>query len=252
MEKSLFTTYLQEQEEAFSGWDFSRLTSLNRFNSSLLPWSYGGLAYAAMQQANAVLDMGTGGGEFFSRLHPYPPIAYATEGYAPNLMIARQRLSPLGVTVVFSQTDENIPIPSSYFDLILNQHDSFSVNELERLLQPGGTFLTQQVGGKDCSDLNKALGAKIDPLYSKWDLDHALAAFSNKPFHIQKALEKIGVQRFYDIGAVIYYLKAIPWQIPDFSVEKYKHPLQQMHEHIQRKGYIDFIQHRFLIEARLL
>ncbi|AIC93316.1 hypothetical protein BleG1_0708 [Shouchella lehensis G1] len=65
MEKSLFTTYLQEQEEAFSGWDFSRLTSLNRFNSSLLPWSYGGLAYAAMQQANAVLDMGTGGGEFF-------------------------------------------------------------------------------------------------------------------------------------------------------------------------------------------
>lgn len=60
------------------------------------------------------------------------------------------------------------------------------------------------------------------------------------------------MQRFYDIGAVIYYLKAIPWQIPDFSVEKYKHPLQQMHEHIQCKGYIDFIQHRFLIEARLL
>ncbi len=28
-------------------------------------------------------------------------------------------------------------------------------------------------------------------------------------------------RRFFDIVAIVYYLKAIPWQIPDFSVEQY-------------------------------
>jgi hypothetical protein len=28
--------------------------------------------------------------------------------------------------------------------------------------------------------------------------------------------EEFPVSRFFDIGAIVYYLMAIPWQIPDF------------------------------------
>ncbi len=34
----------------------------------------------------------------------------------------------------------------------------------------------------------------------------------------------------YDVGAIVYYLKAVPWEIPDFSVEKYFDKLQEIHK----------------------
>jgi len=38
-----------------------------------------------------LLDMATGGGEFLSSLVPLPPRTVATEGYPPNLEVARRR-----------------------------------------------------------------------------------------------------------------------------------------------------------------
>ncbi|MFS0785514.1 class I SAM-dependent methyltransferase [Shouchella sp. 1P09AA] len=249
MTNHLFDYYVSEQNQFFSGWDFSHLSKLGRFGSSLLPWSYGSLALSMIKDSEAVLDMGTGGGEFFSRLQPFPKIVYATEGYAPNLEIARNRLKPLGVHVVSFEDDRHIPLPTNTFDLILNQHDSFCVKELARLLKKGGTFLTQQVGGLDCRDLNAALGADIDQTYSGWNLSSALNMFSKTSLEIDDAQEHVGTQRFYDVGAVIYYLHAIPWQVPDFSVQTYEHSLRKIHERIEQCGYIDFTQHRFLIKA---
>ena len=68
-------------------------------------------------------------------------------------------------------------------------------------------------------------------------------------FQIVKQLEDIYPQRFYDVGAIVYQLKAIPWQIPDFSVEKYFDQLKTVHEKIQRDGYVDVLEHRFFIVA---
>ena len=47
-------------------------------------------------------------------------------------------------------------------------------------------------------------------------------------------------------GAIIYYLKAIPWQFPDFKVDKYYKSLIELHKLIKEIGYIDFTCHRFL------
>ena len=57
------------------------------------------------------------------------------------------------------------------------------------------------------------------------------------------------VERFYDIGAIVYQLKAIPWQIPDFSVERYFEQLKSIHEKIRQDGYVDVFEHRFFIIA---
>jgi len=48
----------------------------------------------------------------------------------------------------------------------------------------------------------------------------------------------------------VYYLKAVSWEIPDFSVEKYFGRLVAMHHMIDQDGYLDIPFHQFLIVAK--
>ena len=51
-----------------------------------------------MRGAQSVLDLGTGGGERLLELREdWPARVAATEGYAPNLALATERLAPYGV-----------------------------------------------------------------------------------------------------------------------------------------------------------
>ena len=52
------------------------------------------------------------------------------------------------------------------------------------------------------------------------------------------------------MGAIVYYLKAVPWQIPDFSVEKYKDRLWRLHKSVALAGGFKAHAHRHLIVAR--
>ena len=60
-------------------------------------------------------------------------------------------------------------------------------------------------------------------------------------------LQDTPITRFYDVGAIVYYLKAIPWQIPDFSVERYFERFLEVHTMIQQRGFVDVRYHRFFI-----
>jgi hypothetical protein len=52
-----------------------------------------------------------------------------------------------------------------------------------------------------------------------------------------------------DIGALVFHLKVISWQIADFSVEKYRDKLMKIHQHMQQHGGLKIRSHRFLIVA---
>jgi len=98
------------------GWDFAWLDA--RTVSETLPWDYRALALERLRPTDhphpqAVLDMETGGGELLSSLGPFPPVAWATEGYPPNVPLARARLQPLGIQVaeVSGETPETIRHP---------------------------------------------------------------------------------------------------------------------------------------------
>jgi hypothetical protein len=55
---------------------------------------------------------------------------------------------------------------------------------------------------------------------------------------------------FFDIGAVVFYLKVITWQIADFSVDRYHTKLLALHQHIQDTGALEISSHYFFIEAK--
>ena len=56
---------LEAEQAHFSGWDFSFLK--DRLVSETPPWDYRRIITGAMTDANSLLDMGTGGGEFWRR-----------------------------------------------------------------------------------------------------------------------------------------------------------------------------------------
>ncbi|MGC5327856.1 class I SAM-dependent methyltransferase [Brevibacillus sp. SYSU BS000544] len=250
MKEELFELLLSETNRSFEGWDFSYITDTGRMQSEPLSWCYTSEILGDLRKTTSLLDMGTGGGEYLAKLIPLPALTCATEGYAPNVPIAKNRLEPLHVQVYEVIDDEHLPLPSSHFEMIINKHESFSPSEVNRILQPQGVFYTQQVGGLDMIQLNDALGANAEHMYSTWNLASACAQLEEAGFVIERSAEAFPYARFYDVGAIIYYLKAILWQIPDFTVEKYRDPLEKFHQTIQENGYIQFQSHRFFLQAR--
>jgi SAM-dependent methyltransferase len=233
--------------QPFSGWDFSILQG--RWFENSPPWVYRRRARQAVANAGTLLDMGTGGGEFLASLAPLPKLAYATEAYPPNIPIARERLEPLGVQVIPIETDEHLPFEAEFFDTIINRHEMFIAQEVARILKPGGRFLTQQVGERNLQELNQCLlGEKSTPRSSR--LQKALNYLRAAGMQVLESGEAFPETFFYDVGAVVYLLKAIPWQVRDFSVEKYRPRLLSLHEHIQKHGSFIARNHRYFIQAR--
>ncbi len=250
-EKSLFDYYIKKTENNFKGWDFSYITDTDRMVDSPLDWSYISkvFKYIYEKDVNTMLDMGTGGGELLSKFIKIPPNTYATEGYEANLPIARKRLKSLGIEVVKVENDI-LNFKNNYFDLLINRHESYSVKEIKRVLKEKGIFITQQVGNQNCLEINQALGAKEDMDLGKWDLNVAKNDLIKSDFKIVKSFEQFPELRFYDIGALIYYLKAVPWQIKDFTINKFHSKLKEIHNLIQKENYFAVKEHRFFLIAQ--
>jgi SAM-dependent methyltransferase len=248
-DQELFNFFVEEANHPFSGWNFAHLEVTRRMVEAPLSWNYASIVLAQFRNAQSLLDMGTGGGEFLSSLQPLLALTCATEGYAPNVPLARQRLEPLGVRVYAIDEDAHLPFSDGQFDLVINRHESYSPQEVLRILKPGGQFVTQQVGGKNLSDLNAFLGAQPYG-FEHWQLDYAVQELQDAGWQVVAQKEERPITRFFDVGALIYYLKAVPWQVEDFTIEKYFDRLMGMHKKIQRDGYFDAHYHRFLIVAQ--
>ncbi len=232
----------------FSGWDFGYVSK--RMLESQPSWNYRQLVLGKAKNVISLLDLDTGGGEFLSSLQPLPPNTYATEGYPPNVPIAKARLEPLGVRVFDTLATVPLPFGDNSFDLVINRHGSFLASEIYRILKPERSFVTQQVGGKNCIRLNEMLQDQVEFQDSYWTLEYAIRQLQENGFGIIDQREEYPAVEFVDIGAVVYYLKVIAWQVSDFTIEKYYERLGIIHNIIQKTGRFVVTAHRFYIEAQ--
>ena len=221
-EQALIAQWQAEEQQPFAGWDFSYLRG--RYDEEQPPWAYEMLARALAQGADSVLDMGTGGGEKLLELKDaLPAQTVATEGYAPNIPVARANLEPQGISVIDYNidTDSQMPFPDNTFALILNRHEAFDAGEVARVLQPGGVFLTQQVDGRDLADFLALFG--LESTYLHVNLANCRQGLEDAGLRIERAEDWSGKVTFSDMGALVYFLHAAPWNAPDdFSVEHYR------------------------------
>lgn len=247
--EALRATWLEEEATSFHGWDFSHLHG--RMIEEEMPWDYMTLAVKHMRQAHTMLDMDTGGGERILQLREHwPDKVVVTEGYAPNVALVRERLAPLGVTVVegSSSTVKAMPFADDEFDLVLNRHGAFNASEIARILAPGGIFLTQQVHGQFAYDLLEHFGAS--PQWPNATYEDAITRLAAAGMELLQGADWRGNFIFKDMGAIVYYLKAVPWMVPDFSVERYFARLLLLQERLDAEGELVFANLHYWIEAR--
>lgn len=235
------------------GWDFSAFKG--RWIEENPPWDFRKVIIDEASRSNSLLDLGTGGGEFLSSLIPLPRMTLCTEGYPPNLNVAKIRLKPLEVDVVNSFCDDNnvaiqkgaLPFRSESLDLVIDRHESFLANEVYRVLKKGHYFLTQQVGTENLAELNLLLGAKILP--PAWNLVECEKQVERAGFEIVQSNEAKLNSEFKDVCAIACFLLSAPWQIPGFTIEGYLPKLKKLHETIETKGSVRATGTRFYLKA---
>jgi len=244
----LIETWKREEQHPFTGWDFSYLDG--RMIEGQAPWSYSSRAAELMRRASSVIDLGTGGGERFLKLREYwPGKVAATEDYPPNFKLATERLSPFGVQVVDVQLTGDGPMPfaNGKFDLVLNRHSGFNTREVARVLAPGGAFLTQQIHGSWAHDLLVVFDAK--PQWPEATLAKYVPRLKTASLSITDMQEWSGQIAFTDVGAIVYYLKAVPWLVPGFSVETHSKNLLTLQQRLENGERLSFTARKYLIEA---
>jgi SAM-dependent methyltransferase len=127
------------------GWDFSWFEG--RASEERPTWRYSRMLADRMAGAAAALDIQTGGGEVLAEIPEPPPVLAATESWPPNLALARTNLAGLGATVAEVSDHADLPFANNSFDLVVSRHPTLTRwDEIARVLQPGGNYVSQLVG----------------------------------------------------------------------------------------------------------
>ncbi|WP_300603182.1 class I SAM-dependent methyltransferase [Trebonia sp.] len=233
-----------------AGWDFSWLDG--RATEERPPWGYQKLMGERIGRAALALDIQTGGGEVLAGVPQRAGKAMvATESWPPNVKRAQENLRAKGVVVVADEDEPPLPFADGTFDLVTSRHPvTVHWGEIARVLAPGGTYFSQQVGPDTGHEV-----------YEFFLGPQPLGESGREPGLARAEAEQAGLEvvdlrtaelkmEFFDVGAMVYFLRKVIWFVPDFTVEKYRARLKALHERIQAEG--PFVAHsrRFLIEAR--
>jgi SAM-dependent methyltransferase len=234
--------------EPVEGWDFSWFEG--RATEERPRWGYSGLIAARMRHARAALDVQTGGGEVLAEIPQPPPVLVATESWRPNVGVARRNLRRVRARVVEADSEAGLPFAAGSFDLVVSRHPTDVVwDEIARVLQPGGTYLSQQVGAGSNRELTDFMMGPQE-VSQRRSAQRAVACAQAAGLAVTDLQEQALRVEFGDVGAVVYFLRKVLWTVPGFTVEGYTGQLARLHEHIQSQGPFVCHAQRFLIEAR--
>ena len=257
-DRSLDDLLREAESQPFAGWDFSWVG--DRMTVDPLPWDFAGMVGERCTQSPDLLDLGTGGGEWLADLSGRPRRTVATEGWPPNLPVAARRLRPHGVAVVqvepardnieqaVAESAGRLPFRDGAFHLIVDRHEAFVAAEVARVLRPGGRFLTQQLG--DHEDFYRLLDLPLPPPRPRWDLHAAVGQMESAGLRVVGSGQGDEVYRFGDVGALAWYLKAIPWIVPGFSTTAHRSSLEALHSVIATRGPVAVRLRGFWLEAK--
>lgn len=136
------------------GWDFSNL----QYTSDGVEWELYDILKQKCKETDVLLDIGTGGGERILEISSKFKFVFGID-ISPNMIRTAKKNqinSDISNVRFFEMDAEKINFPDEMFNVITCRHSDFFPNEIYRLLEKGGSFLTQQVGEADKLNLKKA------------------------------------------------------------------------------------------------
>ena len=250
-------TYSDEIAEGLAvptdGWSFSWFAG--RATEERPGWGYVRRCGDRLGEVDAVLDVDTGGGEVLAEAlglaERVPGTVRATEGWAPNYALATAALEPFGgVVSLVGDARAALPFDDRTFGLVTSRHPvSFPYPEAGRVLAPGGTLLVQEVGaGSNRALYEFLMGPQVnhDAQYLA-EVRAQVDAAGLELVALRDALTRV---EFFDLAAVVHFLRKVLWTVPDFSVEKYHDRLRALYDHIAEHGSFVCHSRRTLVEAR--
>ncbi|NBD25340.1 class I SAM-dependent methyltransferase [Paenibacillus glycinis] len=145
-----------EQAGARNGWDFGNV----RVESEGEAWNYAREVASRCGATDALLDIGTGGGELLLGLSGAARALVGIDRAASMVETAKRNAARAGAgNVRFLRMDsDRLRFPDGSFDIVCCRHAPFRASEIARVLMPGGVFMTQQVGEGDKRNLAQAFG----------------------------------------------------------------------------------------------
>lgn len=231
------------------GWGFSWLEG--RATEERPSWGYQRLLSRRLATAAAALDLQTGGGEVLAGADRLPPVMVATEAWPPNAAEATRRLHPRGAAVVACPDEPPLPFAEDAFDLVVSRHPAVvRWEEIARVLRPGGAYFAQHVGPGTMWELvEHFLGPQPEARTHRDPDAEAAQARAAGLGVVDVRCERLRAE-FFDVGAVVFFLRKVIWTVPGFTVDAYRDRLRELHDQLRRDGV--FVAHstRTLIEAR--
>ena len=236
----------EAQTHPVGGWDFSWLG--DRMETKPLPWDFADLVNGLARAVDTMLDLGTGGGEWLASLPRRPQVTVATESWHPNVVVARDRLAPLGIEVVevescLDNDDQGpegadgpkLPFDDHVFELVIARHEAFVAREVARLATDRGHFATEQVGVDGHREFRELFGAKIHSTELSF-LELVTRQVESAGMRVDEAAEATQQSTFLDVGALAWFLRMVPWAVPDFSIARYRGQLELLHSEMSIHG----------------
>ncbi|MFC9805219.1 class I SAM-dependent methyltransferase [Streptomyces griseoaurantiacus] len=251
MDTPTFEELIAEGEAVpVEGWDFSWFEG--RATEARPSWGYARGMARRLARAEAALDIQTGGGEVLHSAPALPLLTVATEGWPPNVARATALLGPRGVAVVASPEDAPLPFADGAFDLVTSRHPVRTHwAEIARVLRPGGTYYSQQVGQESVFELAEYfLGPLPAEAYRARDPEEARAAARVAGLDVVDLRAERLRMEFHDVAAVVHFLRKVIWIVPGFTTADHLPRLRALHERISARGPFAAHSSRFLIEAR--
>jgi SAM-dependent methyltransferase len=233
-----------ERASGFSGWEFDDPEAVRRLDPGP-PWDYEALARERLRTASRAVDLGTGGGEVLSRVADGSKARMvATEEWVVNAPLAARRLGPSGIPVVRCSS-ERLPFADGSFDLVLSRHEAIEPREIERVLSPGGVFLTQQVAPDYWHELRTFFPRMT--VFAPHDVEYR-AAFEAMGYDVrfERCEYRVAVR---DLETLAYRLLLTPWTIRGFDVERDADALLAVEQELGTAEGIVLSEGLYLLEA---
>ncbi|HEY2812513.1 MAG TPA: hypothetical protein VGJ03_03505 [Acidimicrobiales bacterium] len=229
-------------------WDFTWLEG--RAIEERPSWHYFDRVMERAAQVTTLLEVEAGVGSMIGKLPSLPSVAVATEGFPPSVVIAAPTLRSRGVDlVVTSQTRVGLPFASNSFELVISRHPIAPWwAEIARVLEPGAAYFAQHVGPHSLRSLSEFLMGPL-PDWSNRHPDVERFAAQEAGLVVKRMDLEHPRTVFFDIGAVVYFLRLVPWIVPDFTVARYRDALRDLHRVIERDGSFETTASRLLVEA---
>lgn len=231
-----------------TGWDFSWLAG--RAVEDRPTWRYFDLVADRVTHVDSLLELQVGSGAMIGALPTVPALTVGTEGYPPNVPGAARTLRSRDAHLVHADDERGgLPFRDAVVELVVSRHPITTPwAEIARVLRPGGVYLSQQVGPDSLRDLSEFLMGP-QPLGSARDPDVLRRSAEAAGLVVTDLRHERPRTVFFDIGAVVYFLRLVVWIVPGFTVDVYRDRLHALHDQIERDGAYRTSASRILIEV---